>query len=111
MKDKEKKEEKIVSYCGICCSLCPPYRSKDCPGCFELKDCKILQCAEEKNIRYCFFCEKFPCKLYEEGFDWDLNSFSTLVEFSPGVVKWKPYSKEYIYMFKMLNKRKKDKNK
>jgi hypothetical protein len=106
MADRKETNKLLISYCGICCSLCPPYRSQDCPGCLTLDDCKIHQCAITKKIRYCFFCNEFPCTLYKEGFDWDLNAFSTLEEFSPGIVKWKPYSKEYIDLFNMLKKRK-----
>ena len=97
----------LISYCGICCSLCPSYKSKQCQGCPELRGCKIVRCAKEKNIRFCFLCKKFPCKLYEEGFDWNLNKFHNLKKFKLGTVKWKPYSKEYIMLFKMGKKLKK----
>jgi len=99
----------LISYCGICCSLCPSYRSKCCPGCPELEDCKIVQCAKSKNIRYCFKCNKFPCKLFEEGFDWNLDNLPLLKKFKLGTVKWKPYDKEYIKLFKIGKKL--DKNK
>lgn len=100
----------LISYCGICCSLCPGYRiTKTCPGCPELKDCKIVQCAESKKISCCFLCDEFPCKLYEKGFDWDLDKFPNLKEFKLGVVKWKPYSKEYIKIFKVDKEKQKKK--
>ena len=105
---KEKIPKKpLISYCGICCSLCPAFnrKTKTCPGCPELKDCKIVQCAESKKIRYCFLCKEFPCKFFEEGFDWNLDEFPDLKEFKLGVVKWKPYSKEYIKLFKIHKKR------
>ncbi len=105
MKDNIETNKPLISYCGICCSICPAYRSKGCQGCLALDECKISQCAKDKNLRYCFFCNDFPCNLFEDGFDWDLNEFSVLEEFSPGVVKWKPYSKEYISLFKMLKKK------
>lgn len=104
MKDSVKNNSNLISYCGICCSLCPPFRNGECPGCMELEDCKIHQCAKSKNIRYCFLCDEFPCNLFEKGFDWDLDAFSSLKEFKLGVVKWKPYSDVYIKLFKMVKK-------
>lgn len=102
-------EEKLISYCGICCSLCPAFREKECPGCRELfdlyKKCKIAECAKSKDIKCCFLCEDFPCKLFEEGFDWNLDEIPGFKEFNLGTVKFKPYSKEYIKLFK-LNKEK-----
>ena len=98
---KEKPKKQLISYCGICCSLCPPYREKQCPGCLKLEECKIAKCAKSKGIRYCFLCEKFPCKLFEEGFDWNLDKIPEFKEFKLGTVKWKPFSKEYIKLFKL----------
>ena len=107
MKENKNNDTELISYCGICCSLCPPYRDKDCPGCLELDDCKINQCAKSKNIRYCFLCKEFPCKIFEKGFDWDLDVFPSLKEFSPGIVKWKPFDDTYIQFFKMVKKNRK----
>ncbi len=106
MIEQLKNDKMLISYCGICCSLCPGFRSEECPGCEELSDCKIHICAEEKNNRYCFLCEEFPCDLFEKGFDWDLNEYSNLKEFNPGIVRWKPFSNTYIKLFKMMKKSK-----
>jgi hypothetical protein len=100
-------EHNLISYCGICCSLCPAFRGGDCPGCYELKGCKIHQCAKSKDINFCFLCYHFPCDLFEKGFDWNLNDFSTLEEYKPGIVKWKPFSDVYIHLFKMVKKNRK----
>jgi len=81
--------------------LCPAFKSKECPGCSELEECKIVQCAKSKKIRYCFLCKKFPCRLFEEGFARNLDEIPTLKEFKLGTIKWKPYSKEYIKLFKL----------
>jgi len=94
----------FISYCGICCSICPSYRKKQCPGCLRLECCDIAKCARKNKIRYCFYCKKFPCKLFEKGFDWDLDKFPLMEEFKLGIVKWKPYSKEYINLFKIGKK-------
>jgi len=93
-------KKQLISYCGICCSLCPVYRAKTCPGCFKLIKCQIRKCAKGRKIKCCFLCNKFPCKLFEEGFDWNLDEIPALKEFRLGIVKWKPYSKEYVDLFK-----------
>ncbi len=98
-------EKQLISYCGICCSLCPAFREKECPGCQKLLElygrCEIAKCASSKNIKCCFLCKDFPCKLFEEGFDWNLDEIPEFKEFKLGIVKWKPYSKEYIKLFKL----------
>ena len=81
--------------------MCPIYKSKKCPGCPELKDCKIVQCGNKRKIRYCFSCNDFPCKLFKEGFDWNLDKIPDLKKFKLGTVKWKPYSEEYLKLFKL----------
>lgn len=107
MKKPNKNETNKISYCGICCNICPPYREGECPGCYELDECKINQCAKSKNIKYCFLCKEFPCDLFEKGFDWDLEMFPSLKKHSLGIVKWKPFSDTYIKFFKMVKKNKK----
>lgn len=102
----------LISYCGICCTLCPSFRKKQCPGCLKLPECEIGKCAKSKKQRCCFLCKEFPCKLYEEGFDWNLDKFDDLKKFKLGIVKWKPYDKEYIRLFKIgkeIDKNKKHK--
>ena len=102
MGEQELPKDPLVGTCGICCSLCPPFRMGECPGCPELVNCKIRQCGETKGSRYCFLCEEFPCRLFEEGFDWDLNEFPVFKRVNYGTVRWRPYSIEYIRFFKVL---------
>jgi hypothetical protein len=45
-------------------------------------------------------CEDFPCKLFEEGFDWNLDELPLSGQFHLGTVRWKPYDREYIRMFR-----------
>lgn len=86
------KREGLVAKCGLDCSICELYLSKDnpaifdklmslgiskeilpCPGCNALAGkcpmitdtCATYKCAEEKELRYCFECEKFPCEKYQ----------------------------------------------
>ena len=89
----------LIGCCGICCSLCYGYRSKKCPGCYET-DCKIMECALSKKQKYCFLCADFPCELYENGFEWNLDDFPTLSDTEWGTIRWKPYSDVYIKVFK-----------
>ena len=100
----------LISYCGICCSECPSYRDKFCLGCLKLEGCKIAECAKSKKKKCCFSCKEFPCKLFEDGFDWNLDEFPLMKEFKIGTVKWKPYSKEYLMLFKIGKKIKKKNN-
>ena len=60
--------------CGLNCGLCPRYYtagSSRCPGCAgegfsEVHPaCGILSCCERKNLAYCFECDEFPCKKYD----------------------------------------------
>ena len=107
------KEKQLISYCGICCSLCPAFREEKCPGCQKLLAlygrCKIAKCARSKNIECCFLCKDFPCKLFEEGFDWNLDEIPEFKEFKLGIVKWKPYSKWYIKLFRLDKEKQKNK--
>lgn len=97
-----------IGKCGICCSFCPLFRIEKCPGCLSLPSCKIRSCSIKKNLKSCFFCEEFPCKLYEKGFPWDLSEFSTTKNPPKEIVQWKPYSEVYISIFKRFNKQKKE---
>ncbi|MCD6547168.1 MAG: DUF3795 domain-containing protein [Nanoarchaeota archaeon] len=81
------------------------FQRKKCPGCQKLLElcgrCEIAECASSRNIKCCFLCKDFPCKLFEEGFDWNLAEIPEFKEFKLGTIKWKPYSKEYIKLFKL----------
>jgi len=94
-----KRKRIIISYCGIVCSFCPLYRGeyeeKKCSGCKTIEECKILECAKKKRIKYCFYCKEFPCDFYKKGFEWDIEGEKVI---------WKPYSDEYIKMFEIAKK-------
>ncbi len=80
--------EGMVAKCGLDCSICELYLSKDNPDLFKfLVDqgipkeklpclgcnanqgkcpvlnnvCDTYKCAKEKDVRYCFECYDFPC--------------------------------------------------
>ena len=46
MKNSKKIDKSYIGICGICCSICPAYRSNECKGCLALDNCKIQQCAK-----------------------------------------------------------------
>jgi len=101
MKNRPEKKKLLISYCGIVCSLCPLYRGKyekkKCSGCWTINECKIVRCAKERKIKYCFYCDEFPCKIYKKGFSWDIEDKPVI---------WKPYSREYIKLFEIAKKKK-----
>lgn len=67
-----------IAPCGINCSLCMAFQRSwnRCTGCMSpssqklnhCSNCKIRNCEELKKIngRYCFECDKFPCKRLEQ---------------------------------------------
>jgi len=53
------------------------FASGDCNGCRNeeckiFKDCKVRECAEQKNLDFCYQCEEFPCN--HTGFDEHLQA-------------------------------------
>ncbi len=97
------KDDILIGYCGICCSICNSYKTKRCPGCPEL-DCEISVCARSKGT-YCFSCEEFPCKIHEEGSEVDMDEIKEFKDLNLGKVKWKPYSKISIKVSKLLKEK------
>ena len=76
----------IFSACGLNCGLCPNFHlhtngTFKCPGCAgegflqAHPSCGILSCAQRKGFEFCFECDDFPCKKYD---NWgDTDSFIT----------------------------------
>jgi len=68
------------SPCGLNCGLCPRYHTEGtskCPGCAGegFSDvhppCGVLSCNQRKGLEYCFECDSFPCKRYDNKGDSD----------------------------------------
>ncbi|MDP4208769.1 MAG: DUF3795 domain-containing protein [Bacteroidota bacterium] len=71
--DKERQQAMRVSIAQICREIygmnLQPSDINDCDGCraisgrlfFGCSNCAIRQCASEKAIESCAFCEKYPC--------------------------------------------------
>ena len=66
--------------CGLNCGLCPRYYTvgtSRCPGCAgegfsEVHPpCGILSCCQRKGLEYCFECDEFPCKKFDNWGDGD----------------------------------------
>lgn len=72
-----KRENQLLSLCGLNCGLCPMLLGNYCGGCGNgNQSCKLARCSmEQKNIEYCFQCRDYPCGKYEH-FD-DFDSFIT----------------------------------
>jgi hypothetical protein len=74
----ESTEKNLVAPCGLYCGWCPFYvvGSKEftCKGCWSREKCEIRDCAKNKGLELCTFCEAFPClKLY--GVYGQMNKF------------------------------------
>ena len=66
----------LLSACGLNCGLCPRYHTNGvskCPGCgggdFHTKHptCGILSCCRRRMIEYCYECNEYPCKKYDNA--------------------------------------------
>jgi hypothetical protein len=61
----------MIAACGMNCAICIGHQRKKniCPGCrkdgkgkpYHCVECSIKKC-ENQNGKYCFSCEKFPCR-------------------------------------------------
>ncbi|MEG0452412.1 MAG: DUF3795 domain-containing protein [Coprobacillus sp.] len=59
--------------CGMNCKVCYKhcYNKKPCDGCLKsdmgkpehCRKCKIKDCVKDKDLKYCFECSNYPCKL------------------------------------------------
>jgi len=63
----------LVAPCGLYCGECTAFLNGDCKGCRSndglskeyRKYCKIYQCSNNKNLKVCFECNGFPCKVFD----------------------------------------------
>ena len=75
MEDLLHQEE--MSRCGMICTACAQYDVR-CNGCeatygktffityFDVPICPIYVCSIGKNLPHCGYCEKMPCKKFDE---------------------------------------------
>lgn len=70
-----RRENQLLSLCGLNCGLCSMHLGGHCPGCGGgegNQSCAIAKCSfTHGNISYCWQCAKYPCKKYDgiEEFD------------------------------------------
>jgi len=70
---------------------------KLCEGCdAHESECRYIQCLKKHGNKNCLLCNEFPCKLHEEGFNWETTEY--------GVLKWKIYSEVFIDLMKKLRR-------
>lgn len=71
MKMPNKMDNSMVAICGMNCTVCYQHLvTKKCNGCKHndetlpehCRKCKIKDCAKNKNLKYCFECDEYPCK-------------------------------------------------
>jgi len=70
------RKEPYYSLCGLNCCLCPRFHtdgSSKCPGCGgpnfskQHPTCAVVTCSKKHgNIEFCFQCNEYPCKKYQE---------------------------------------------
>ena len=67
-----KRENPLLSMCGLNCGLCTMRLAGHCPGCGQgNRPCKVARCGMEHNVEYCFQCSEYPCKLYDHADEYD----------------------------------------
>lgn len=61
-----KRNNQLLSLCGLNCGLCPLFLGKYCGGCGNgNQSCKLARCSlEHGNIEYCYECANYPCEQY-----------------------------------------------
>ncbi len=86
-------DEKLVAPCGLYCGWCPYYvagtREFKCGGCLTREKCVIRDCAFEKGLRLCTYCNQFPCKKLYNMYT-KMNKFFDEVkkDFPEGVISY-----------------------
>jgi hypothetical protein len=62
----------VLNTCGAYCDDCPSYKGKEnptCAGCTQTEgnpwwgECRLFQCAIERNVSHCGLCGDFPCDI------------------------------------------------
>lgn len=67
-----KRENPLLSLCGLNCGLCTMRLGGHCPGCGQgNRPCRIARCGMGHDVEYCFQCPKYPCGLYDHVDDYD----------------------------------------
>ena len=64
-------ENDMIAFCGVDCTACPDYMSRECSGCRQIEwkegdECLPVGCCREKGISSCGECPVFPCEDMKE---------------------------------------------
>ena len=90
---KFKRNDPLLSMCGLNCGLCTMRIAGHCPGCGQgNRPCKIARCGMEHNVEYCFECSEYPCRLYNHADEYD--SFITHINQKADMAKAKEIGTE-----------------
>ena len=68
-----KRENQLLSLCGLNCGLCPMLLSGHCGGCGRgNQPCAIAKCSlNHGSPEYCFACKEYPCPRYQDMAPYD----------------------------------------
>ena len=70
-----KRDDTLLSLCGLNCGLCSMNLDKYCPGCGGgegNQTCKIAKCSmQHGKLEYCNQCKEYPCEKYENIDEFD----------------------------------------
>ena len=86
-----KRNNQLLSLCGLNCGLCPMHIDGYCPGCgggAGNQSCRIARCSlEHDNLTYCYECSSYPCDKYMKFAKYD--SFITHQHYHQDLMKAK----------------------
>ena len=68
-----RRENPLLSLCGLNCGLCPMFFGKHCGGCGNgNQSCRIAKCSlEQGKIEYCYECKHYPCEKFQHMEEYD----------------------------------------
>lgn len=68
-----KRENQLLSLCGLNCGLCPMFLGGNCGGCGNgNQSCIIAKCSlEQGKISYCYECKHYSCEKYQHIDEYD----------------------------------------
>ena len=84
-----------VTACGGDCTGCEHFKDQECRGCningglqvcLWHNGCRICECCQEHNVKFCGLCSEFPCEWLEKTLTWHED----------GIERLRKYAGEYI---------------
>ncbi len=75
-----------ITPCGGNCSECNHFNNNECEGCVKSggkcvhmweNGCKIFECCQSHNVKFCGLCEIFPCEyIISKLGEWDKDGIA-----------------------------------